>query len=284
MAAHPAPGAVGRLHRSRRGISEIVGALMLVLIVVVAATAFALFVQSYQKQLQAERALAQQKGLETLRILSVAPTPDLAHPGRWSQLNLSLASEYVNPSTVNDIRVNGHPLSQYSVWRVNLSNGALSQYAILPGANLVVAPHERLSVLINISKTLPVYSFVEPTVVLAMTDYVQVDLVTQLQNDFEQLFLPPTAIALVSSLLAFNGTGWQTVPVLDGSNSYQKGNATIVSWDWNVTLVPPGYAPPPLHGEKVVTNFTSGDTYDVSLTVTNSDGLIGLSSVLYKFV
>jgi flagellin-like protein len=56
------------VHRRRlgsRGLSEIVGTLMLVLIVVSAATVFAYYVASYEQQLIAEQSLNHQRSLES---------------------------------------------------------------------------------------------------------------------------------------------------------------------------------------------------------------------------
>src|SRR5690348_9978222 len=111
-----------RISRSRRGLSEIVGALMLVLIVVVAATALSAFVASYQKQLQAEQAIHQDRTLESLTILHAAP-PLNATETKLAQLQFTVASLSVNPSTITRIEINHQPLQQYNTSRLDLASG-----------------------------------------------------------------------------------------------------------------------------------------------------------------
>jgi flagellin-like protein len=264
-----------RTLRGRRGLSEIVGALMLVLIVVAAATSLSLFVASYQKQLQKQQQVLQQRGLESLRLLKLAP--DLNRTtNAWSLLNFTLASLYINPSTISSISINDHPLKQYSAWRLDLSSGNFQSNTVLAGGQLSLTAREQLNIIVNLSAG-PSFSFYDSTFVLHANSYVKVDLFTTLGNDFSRLFIPPTAIALVTTLQSWNGTAYVTVPVMDGSSSFQPGNATLVSWSWNIT--PDNTV---ATGEKAVATFTQSNiNHTITLTVTNSDGLIATSAIVY---
>ena len=265
------------IRRSGRAISEIVGALMLVLIVVVAATSLAIFVASYQKQLQAEQAVTQQRSLEHLTVLHALPT--LASAGtNWSALNFSLASLYINPSTVTEITLNDQPLRQYSAWTLDLASGKFVAVVVGPGGQLTLAPREQVNVLVDLNASSANFSFYDARFVLHTTDYVKIDVFTQLLNDFNRVFIPPTAIALVTPLQTLNGANFTTVPVLDGSQSFPPANGSIVAWIWQVS--PDNVS---ASGEKAVVAFNgSVALHTIRLLVTDNDGLISTDTILYR--
>jgi flagellin-like protein len=264
------------VRRNVRAISEIVGALMLVLIVVVAATTLAVFVAQYQKQLQSEQALQHDRELENLVILHASPT--LA-PGNttWASLNFTVASLYVNPSTLDEITINDQAVKQYTAYELNLTSGSFESVVVAPGGQLTLAPRQQINVVIDFNNSSSGYSFYNGSFVLHTTDYVKIDLFTALLNDFTRAFIPPTAIAVVTPLETFNGTGYVTVPVLDGSNSFQSGNASLDAWAWsvfpdNVTAL----------GEKAVVTFDPAfHVHHITLIVTDTDGMMGSDTIEY---
>ena len=262
--------------RGGRGVSEIVGTLMLVLIVVVAATVLSAVIASYQKQLLAERQLAQNRGLESLVIVHAAPS--LANGGgSWLRLNFTLASLYINPSTVTNIRLNDNPLKQYTTWRLNLSTGNFQAGTVGPGGQLVLGPRDEVAVVISLNASNSSFSFYNTSFALHTTDYVKIEVLTSYENDFTRVFIPPTAIAIVSTITSFSNGTFVTLPVLDGSNSFQPGNGTLVSWAWKVT--PDNIV---ASGEKAVVKFNATfASHTITLTVTNSFGLISLVQLKY---
>lgn len=274
------------LRADRLGLSEIVGALMLVLIVVVAATAFSVFVENYQKQLQAEQAINHERAIEALTTLSIQPTMNATVATNFFVLNLTLSSLTVEASIVTSISINDNTVHNYTVWTVDPVTGAESSQTVLPGGVLNLAAHEVANVVVCFnSVNTAMSSFFNTGFVLPATSFVKVQLFTQLLNDFTTVFLPPTAIATVAVNIAPNGSGGFTeFPILDGSHSSQHGgNASLTSWTWVVT--PSGGSPTMVSGEEASAPFTSaaGTVYAISLTVTNSDGLLGLSTISYKF-
>lgn len=223
--------------RTARGIAEIVGTLMLILIVITAAVALAAFVATYEKQLLAEQNTANQQKLENLKILSITPVPDASNSSRWSSFSFVLASEYINPSIVDSISLNGQPLQAF--WAVNLSNpnGVPVAYSSSTLSLLTLAPRQQVIVEVNLTLGPGGHfdSIYNPSFFLTTTDYIEVSVYTQLQNTFSAVFIPPTAIAVVSSLATYSGGLYETIPILDGSNSFAATNETVVEWDWNVT-------------------------------------------------
>jgi hypothetical protein len=252
---------------------------MLVLIVVVAATAFSAFVASYQKQLQAEQALAHDRALESIDIIRVSPTLNVsAHS--WASFNFTVVSLDVNPSVITSVSVNGQPLRQYAAIGLNLTTGAVETITIGAGGELALGAREQFNILVNANPG-NTSSFYASATAIPYTSYVELELFTAYGNDFTGEFLPPTAIATISALQSFNNGTPTTIPLLDGSNSFQPGNATIVAWNWNVV---PGNESG--FGEKVaapylVHTFGPPVIYTVFLNVTNSDGLIGFDQISY---
>jgi hypothetical protein len=252
---------------------------MLVLIVVVAATAFSAFVASYQKQLQAEQAIAHDRSLESIDIIRVAPTLNVsAHS--WASFNFTVVSLDVNPSIITGASVNGEPLRQFSAIALNLSTGAVETITIGAGGELALGPREQFNLLVDANPG-NASSFYASATSIPFTSYVELELFTSYGNDFKGEFLPPTAIATISALESFNNGTPTTIPLLDGSNSFQPGNASIVAWNWNVT---PG-AESGL-GEKVAAPYLVHSmgppvVYTIFLNVTNSDGLIGFDQIDY---
>jgi flagellin-like protein len=275
-----------------RGIAEVVGTLMLVLIVVAASIALAAFVASYQKQLQAQQAEAHQRNLESLKVLDVTgvtpqPSPNQLMLGSFSFV---LASEFVNPSTVASISVNGNPLAHFLVQNVSPSGGVPFCYD--DSTQFILPSFQQVEVTVNLlsSGTCP-NGFFSPTTTLLVNSYLQIDLITILQNTFTTVFLPPTAIPLIGTVSEFIGAQFRNVPVLDGSTSFQQGNGTIVSWTWSVVNTTGGLSPPPqtYSGEKLIAPFASTQTgqtftFTIALSVQNSNGLIGSSSINYTYL
>ncbi|HEV2316537.1 MAG TPA: type IV pilin [Thermoplasmata archaeon] len=269
------------LRAHRRGLSEIVGALMLVLIVVVAATALAAFIASYQKQLQTEQNLTQQRALENLRAMTILPLDSASTPTQWAALNFTVVSLYVNPSVITSVSVNGNPVRNYTAWSLNLSTGQFQSTIVGAGGELRIGPHEQFNLNVSTVPSAAASSFYDPSVVIHTTDFVKVEIFTALLNDFKQVFIPPSAVPFINLIEAGCGsTGCVTIPVLDGSHCFQVGNASIVSWSWSI--YPDGTM---ASGEEANAAFTAptGTNHLVNLTVTNSDGLVGFGTLHYKY-
>jgi len=266
---------------------------MLVLIVVAASIALAAFIASYQKQLQTQEAASQQRNLESLKVLNIAQVdpesaPDESEIGNFSFV---LASEYVNPSTIVSFAVNGNPLRFFSAIPIAPATGPSVCYN--SSTQLVLAPFEEVEVTVNTNSSSVAscgFSFFS-NVTFPLDQLLEVGIFTLLQNTFTTVFLPPTAIPLVSTLAEFTGSGYRNLPVLDGSPSFQSGNATITSWTWFVTNTS-AHAAAPLawnaSGEELVAPFASVSssgsyTYNITLTVTNSNGLLGIATVPYVY-
>jgi len=198
---------------------------MLVIIVVTAATLLAAFVATYQKQLQSEEAFTHDQNLESLHILGLNTT---VGSGNYSGFGFTLASKYVNPSVVLNITINGQPLKFF-----NWSDTTGTDKGKFRGGPLNLSAFEEVYISLDLDPATPEFSFFVPNGAPQPNEYLIFNVYTLLQNDFTQVFLPPTPLPVVSEI---NPSGNNPLTLLDGSTSFQPGsNASIVSWAWTIT-------------------------------------------------
>lgn len=105
------------LSKDERGVSEIVGALMLVVVVSSAVVGFGMFLSQQAKLTQEQKAAELARSLEILEITSVTPTNvdfldgactiDPAGDGDWNSLAFRITSLHLHDSRVSALRVNG---------------------------------------------------------------------------------------------------------------------------------------------------------------------------------
>lgn len=197
---------------------------MLVVIVVTAATLLAAFVASYQKQLQTEEAFSHDQGLESLKVLGLVTSLNSAGTA-YRNINFTLASEYINPSTILSISINNVPLGSF--WWQSFVNH--TWYHTLLPQTLTLPSQQEIYVSTNTSVMNNSFLAAAPL----PNHYLKFDVYTVLQNDFSRVFLPPAPWAVASEI---NPSGNNPITVLDGSESFQPGgNASIVNWAWTVT-------------------------------------------------
>jgi flagellin-like protein len=287
-----------------RGLAEIVGTLMLVLIVVVAVTAFSLFVASYQAQVQAEEAAAHDRSLEDIRILSVSTVLNTTNLGaNYSSFTFVAGSLDVNTMAINELAVNGQVVNFYTVTPL----GSSSVLEVCEFCNRAQSPFqnteqefnltslEQVAITVNLTTwtpaSLPHGGFLSfyNLASFGPTDFLSISLYTALGNDFNRVFAAPTAIALTEQSEIYSNGVDTPVVVFDGSESIIPTNDTIVSWTWTITdPTDPTWTLPgggnDLVGEKALvpqSAFTTGDSYSAVLTVISAVGLAGTATLQY---
>lgn len=297
--------------RDRRGLAEIVGTLMLVVIVVAAATAFSFFVAAYQKQVQAQETLTHDRALEDVKVLGVEEVtcstagtfPNLspedacetgAPGGSFWSVTVLISSLDVNNIGIAGLALDGHPILNYTVTtgaRTPTSpcyNGSVTGWfpGIVPCSAWVLPPNSMVSINLTLdttfvpgeSSTAWVPAFGLPFYSLSPSSDITFEVITELTNVFTETFSPPDAIASV--FFVSNGSG--SVPVFDGLSSYQPAgavNASILWYNWTIANSA-GVALTQTGAEFECSDLAAG-SYDVTLTVTNTEGLTGTSSFEY---
>ncbi len=288
-----------RFRRNGRGLAEIVGTLMLVVIVVAAVTAFSLFVASYQQQVQKQEAYVHNQALESLHVTANRPSYNGTRDA-YNSLNLTVVSNDINPTVITALTINDDSVTTYFVTTtsvplqgITIPTGGLN----VTGTDFTMPAESSATTLVTLGGNHSSFGF---PVVLKGSQYVKVNLFTADSNTFTQVFLPPTPVIGVDVQTIGQCTLQCSIEtVLDGSNSYQQGgNATILSWNWTVQNVSMGNAtehPTPAnssclwtpvalcYGIEVQTGWTMsvGYTYIIGLLVTNTDGLVSGTNLTY---
>ena len=267
-----------RLRGDARGLSEIVGTLILVLIVVSAATVFAAFVATYEKQLLAQEAVTHQRSLESLVVFGISLQAQNNLPNLIANLSFTVASETVDTVMLSGLTVNGNEVTQWNY--TDLSTGAPASGVVPVALGISIPPFDKFEISLDVNVSSLSYSLATAASI-PLTSYLEISAFTTLSNEFTAVFLPPTAIALVSLGEIYNASSgtYSPEPMLDGTTSFQTGNATILKWSWNVTNATTTSL---FTGEEVPDpQLTSGGPFTITLTLTNSDGLMGTDTIVY---
>jgi hypothetical protein len=251
-------------------ISEIVGALLLVVVVSTAAFSFGVFIHQQQKDVEKEKAAEQARQLEKLSITAVAPVPNGAH---WGTLDFTVQSLHLKESTLSSLRVNGTVVKNVIV-NPGADNLHVSFDPASPDfAALRVPARGQVVLRIEAADTgANWFSFVAP---VSNTFPLGVEIQTSLLNRFEKVFTPPTAILVIDT----QGTVAPYTYVLDGSRSDTANeNGFIVDWHWSVNGTDE-----PAHGRRIQSTHIAGTgNYTVELDVTDNFGMVGTTSFLLK--
>jgi len=275
-----------------------------VVIVVAAATAFSFFVASYQKQVQAQETLSHDRALEDVKVIEVSEVlcsatlgncNSGATPGSFASISLLVSSLDVNRIGIAGLILDDNAVVSYNATFANgttvdpcynasahVSGDPTS--GLIPCAPLGIPSYSAVKLVFNLNENganpnAGPYAFGGSFAQLLPTSDITFELLTLLTNVFTASFSPPDAVASVF----FVSSGSSTVPVFDGLNSYQPvggNNASIVWYNWTTIPITTGapVCPPYSGAEFECAYLTSGDSYTITLQVTNTDGLSGSTS------
>ncbi len=254
----------------RRGVSRSIGALMLVLIVVIAATSFAIFLNKEQNAVQTQQLDTLSRTEESMKVLSVDPSE--IDGKDWNEMNLTVVSLDNEQSMIDRIAINDVPIGKCTVWSWNGKSWNPVNYTI--GTDIPLQPAEEIIVHVNLTGDL-----MDPTT-FPMANFIKVDLYTYLLNDFTSIFNPPNAIADLYSvseqnISSGNGPGDY---ILDGTSSTPAVGAQLQLWNW-IATAKDGKDVQELSGSEVRFQPTQYGEYWINLTVTDNNGMIGHDSI-----
>ena len=227
---------------------------MLVVIVVAAATAFAFFVASYQKQLQAEETKNHDRALEGVKAIDVAEVSCQGFPTHcysnasgtsFASVSFVVASLDVNTIVLTGLFLNGRGIVNYTATFANGTTVApcYDDSAHIPGnrtsglvpcAPLALGSYSTVTFQFDLNEnTSSAFAFGGSYDQLLPDTDLTLELLTQLANLFTATFPAPDAVASVF----FVSNGSSSVPVFDGLNSYQPAsanNASILWYNWTI--------------------------------------------------
>jgi hypothetical protein len=263
-------------------VSEIVGALMLVLVVSSAAFGFGLFLHKQAKETEAQKAAEQAKRLEVVSVPRIHPDDSLAPDSDWDTLDLTLLSEHLHDSVIRQLVVNGMAVKSVEFAPFDGSN-VLSFDPLDPDyGELQVAPRQQ--VVVRLMDVDGGASFFAPAAPIAKSDPIEVELVTDLGNHVERAFSPPSAVIVLDQ----QGTG-ATSFILDGSRSEtQNEGGFLTRFQWTVTPAasdPDAPGPYTYNGRRALASVICDDTecdgtvaYTITLAVTDNFDMVGMAT------
>jgi len=208
---------MARLAFDDRGISEIVGALMLILIVVIAAAGLAMIVSQAQKQQADRQAIDDAIKNEKLNIVSITPVYDTSNNNFITDVYLDVQNLNVDDSSILGISLN-------NVYPTNFYDGAGNQYNY---TNRLIIPGSR-DVTIHIKSS--DFNGVE----LTNKETITIQIATTLTNFFSKTIKPPTANAKFDVESENLGLVQRDYIMLDGSDS-SDDTGQIKVYQWIIT-------------------------------------------------
>lgn len=262
-----------------RGVSVVVGAILLTLIVVTAATTYAIFLSEQQKKVQDAASIKQQRELENITILSLEP---VYNSPILSNVSFVLVNINTEQTIITSMNINNNYVRAFNITR----DGRRERYTMPyngTGKRPMLQPRESVTLNINLSNN-DIVLFKNIT----KTDAITLHIFTSLTNDFFKTFYPPTAIISIETDAVYNRSSgsFDEIIVLDGSKSDQPGDDYITRWEWNITTNNSGITEYDLNktGRKIRAQFLSSGFYHIiCLTVTDNYGMIATDTVEYYY-
>lgn len=273
---------MNRFIPDQRGVSVIVGALLLTLIVVTAAASFSLFVNQQQEERQEAEAQEQRRELEEIDVVSIQPT---YVNKTLVNLSFTIGNRHLKASDIMGLRINNH--MWYKDIIVRNETGGNVTYDTVAYENLSLASYEDITFTLRYLNDSNATSRVQGYQDISVNTPITIRVLTGLSNSFEQTFYPPTATIRISTEeipTGPYGSAYKTMYVLDGSRSDHPGDGYIVTWKWNVTKT----SASPLEYNETTGRITqppdpffiaSDNTYDIELTVTDNYGMMGMHRI-----
>lgn len=280
------------------GVSNVIGALMLTLIVVSAATAFAVFTQQKQDEIQKSEFAKLERELENIEIVSLKNPTYNGSPPKLDFAQFIISSRHTKDTKISTMRLNNYLILGFMIermdfskerWDIDTSTGIYNLTEVynnsIPGwfpatdhPDLKINAREQIILTIeNISTDILKPSTEE----IFENDEIDFEIVTVLTNTFSKTFMPPTSIIKVITESQWDSSipGYTDFLILDGSLSDQPADGYIKIWLWNIT----GPSNDTITGRKVRAPafLTDGNTYFINLEVTDNYGMKGSSSISY---
>jgi len=280
------------------GVSNVIGALMLTLVVISAATAFAVFTQQKQDEIQKSELAKLEKELEEITVVSMKNPTYSSLPSKLDNVTFVIANIHTKDTKITTLRINNFLILGFRIQRMDLSKerwdintttgiyGLTETYdELLPGwvpaienPDLKIDSREQITLTIENTSTEILKTLAEE---IYENDAINFEIVTSLTNTFSKSFMPPTSIIKIITESQWDPSlpGYTDFIILDGSLSDQSSDGYITNWAWDIQ----GPSTATLEGRKVraPSFLTDGNTYTINLEVADNYGMKGNSTLSY---
>jgi hypothetical protein len=243
--------------KNNQGVSVVIGALMLTLIVVTAATSFAIFTaQETEDRLERE---AQQYLINSEKLVINHIIPSYKTNEQLEFLNISITNNWNHQSKIKKISINDQ------IWY----NG--TQYKN-NDSNFTLIPFENEYFLINLTQTYP-------TNIIRLNNPLTIEINTLLTNNFEKTFYPPNPIGTMEYYAFWiKPNTYKDALLLDASFSgTDTENGYIVKYNW--TVKNNSYIDYFEGSKTILTPSVTENITAIDLTVTDNLGMMATTRI-----
>src|ERR1700722_5873217 len=179
-------------HRKRKGVSEVLGALLLIVVVVAAVASLSVFLSQAQTNAEAREALLTSVKNENLQISNVQFALGTNSTQVWNTTTISIRNLNTAQSGLYQIQVNG-------IWLTHWQEVGLSYRALSP---VVIGKSDAIAIVIPARATLN-FNLSVYHINITRNESVKITLMSAAGNFFTTEYLPPTAI-VTSNTMAEN--------------------------------------------------------------------------------
>ena len=222
---------------SKRGVSEVMGALLLIVVVIVAVGALASFVAVEQANAQSRASYLTNVHNENLQIVNSAFQPNATYTTQWSYANVTIRNTNTASSGLIQVKVFNSSLTYwFPSFNEVLPDGHLLDYTNGTAqefggkhATLIFPAKATIEISLNMAH-----------IGFARSSSLSITLLTTAGNFFTTIYNPPTAIFSENTQqVGFLSTTRDQFE-LNGAQS-TNGNGTIQSYMWKIDVTPDGW-------------------------------------------
>lgn len=214
------------LSDSRKGVSEVLGALLLIVVVVVAVASLASFIAVAQTGAQNRSAFLSSLKNENLQVVFAQFSANSTVPMRWHNLTLTIRNTNTASSQLIQVKAGSFWFPHWN--EIDTASGHVTSQSYGVGnPPLLFPPKATTEILVNFSSSQ----------VLLRNTSVQITLLTAAGNFFTTVYSPPTALGVVGvgsvNFQYYN----RDIVTLDASQSQGSNGSQIVSYAWKVDVI-----------------------------------------------
>jgi flagellin-like protein len=258
--------------KGNKGASEIVGALLLIAVVIVAVSGIAVIVAQVQKNEMERQSNIDAVEKENIKIMSILPVLNYTNDIiiYLDSLNITIVNLNSQDSRIASVVINDKWAAGYNSTEENDE----SQQKSYNNNDRLTVPAGKSKVLsINFSTNY------NPPINVSSQKALKITILTENGNTFTKLYMPPTPVIKTSIETENLGVAERDLLVLDGSDSFDDGS--ILSYQWNIcnssTYNSTENITLSTTGKRIRAYLNSTGPFYVWLNLTDDTNMIGIS-------